>query len=252
MTLEPRIAITLAAMAVMTLGCSRKPSATERFDPPPPAATAEALVRSLEIFSWDGVPASLAAKHAAPPALASAVLTRLFPRSLSSADHCPETPGTLEQARAKGWVVPRVTHHVEGSFSRVGAREVALGVRVGECGATHAEDWGTSRLVLWSEDQILYDMELRGRLAGAGDLDGDGLHELLVELGGTNQGITTTSLQVARLSPGGLKIVAELGVVYEGSCGAQKPEGEEVSLVTAVKKNDSLNFELKKEHRPCR
>jgi hypothetical protein len=246
MTLGSRVVVAVVAAAV---GCSRRPTEVEQRAVPAVSVVAVPS-RSVEIFSWNGVPASLAARRGAPPAGAT-VLSRLFPRMLSGTDRCPEAPGTLEQARAQGWIVPQVASHAEGAFSRAGAAELLLAVRVGECGATHAEGWGTRRLVLWSGDQVVQEVEVQGRLAGAGDLDGDGRSELLIERGGTNQGITTTSLQVARLTPQGLVVVAELGVVYEGSCGAQKPEGEEVSLVTAVVRNGALDFELRKEHRPC-
>jgi hypothetical protein len=64
--------------------------------------------------------------------------------------------------------------------------------------------------------------------------------------------VTTVNLAVARLEPQGLVTLAELGVVYEGSCGAQKPEGEEVSLISAVfREGVPLDFELRKERRPC-
>jgi hypothetical protein len=248
MTLGSRVA--LIAVLTATVGCSRKPADVEQ-RPTPAAPPVTTPGRSVEIFSWNGVPTSLAARRGAPPA-GAAVLSRLFPRSLPGADRCPEAPGTLEQARAQGWIVPQVASHAEGAFSRAGAAELLLAVRVGECGATHAEGWGTRRLVLWAGEQVVQEAELQGRLAGAGDLDGDGRSELLIERGGTNQGITTTSLQVARLTPQGLAVVAELGVVYEGSCGAQKPEGEEVSLVTAVVRDGVLDFELRKEQRPCK
>lgn len=159
----------------------------------------------------------------------------------------------MEQARAQGNVVPQIATHSSGSFSRSGASEQLLGVLVGECGATHADGWGSRRLVLWADGKIARDVALQGRLAGAADLDGDGRMEVLIESGGTGQGITTTSLIVARLEPQGLAVIADFGVVYEGNCGAQKPEGEEVSIVTAVARGGaSLDFDLRKEKRPCK
>lgn len=258
-----RIGLVLVAWSI--LGCSSRRKSEERgpvgasvgaANPSPAVASAPTTTtpaRTTVLYGWGGIPPEIAAQKSVPSALSAAVLRGLFPKILPGVDRCPEEAGTPEQARAQGWIVPRVSGRSEGAFSRAGAAEQVLGVLVGECGATHAEGWGSRRLVLWADDKVQRDVALPGRLAGAADLDGDGRLELLLERGGTGQGVTTVNLAVARLEPQGLATLAELGVVYEGSCGAQKPEGEEVSLISAVfREGVPLDFELRKERRPCR
>jgi hypothetical protein len=241
-------------LGLLALGCSRKSEPPGRLEAASTqVAPAPSLAgRTTELFTWGGIPPALAPQPASAD-LAAPLLAVLFPRSLPSVDRCPDQVASAAQARAEGWLVPRVAHQASGSFSGPGLREQLVDVRVGECGATHAEGWGSRRLVLWADGRVRLDVEAPGRLAGVVDLEGDGVSEILLENGGTAQGLTTSRLKVARIEGQGVKILADLGVVYEGNCGAQTPEDEEVSLVKAIARPGlPLDFELQKDRRPCR
>lgn len=229
------------------------PKSTEQVASPAPSSQPVADAEStIELYGWKGVPSAIAAQKGVPAALSSKLLHTLFPEYLANRERCPEDPGTLEQARMRGFIVPSIESTQVGSFSRAGISEQLFTVSVGECGATHAEGWGSNRLVVWSDGKVTQNIQLSGALSGAVDLDGDGRAEILIEGGGANQGITIVNLIVARLDLHGISTIANLGIVHEESCGSLQPEGVEVSLVTAVRRGGKVDFDLRKEKRPCK
>jgi hypothetical protein len=225
-------------------------SAPDGAVPAAPTGSAPPAVSGTLVYGWDGVPAPFAPETRVNAATAADVIRQVFPLALPGPDRCPDNPPPLSQARARGTVAPRVERMRAGSFSAPGASEMLFDVAVRECGATHADNWGTHRLVLLGGGKIISDLPLAGRLAGSVDLDGDGRHEILVQGSGTGQGVTAVTLTVARLEPSGLVTVKDLGVVYEGTCGSRDPDGEEVTLVSVSP--GRLDFTARKAQRACR
>jgi len=197
------------------------------------------------------VPAGLGPGPRVEAGAAEAVLGQIFQKYLKDVGQCPDGALTAEQARAQGKVAPRVKSAIAGAFVEPGAAEQVLDISVGECGATHADGWGSHRLVLLRDGKVQANLDLAGKLTGAADIDGDGRKELLIESGGTGQGITTVTLKIARITGAALAVLREIPV-YEGGCGARNPEGEETTRVFVVARGGgAVDFDLLRERRDC-
>ena len=105
-----------------------------------------------------------------------------------------------------------------GSFTRAQARQKAILYRYCTTGHGFAADGlaviEDGRVVA----QVFYEGGWDSALGALPDLNGDGLSEILVASGGTNQGITTTSVAVIGVASG----VKKFGrfQVYEDNCGS--------------------------------
>ena len=105
-----------------------------------------------------------------------------------------------------------------GSFTRAQARQKAFLYRY--CSTGHG--FAANGLAVIEEGRVVAHVTYEGgwdnALGALPDLDGDGLSEILIASGSTNQGITTTSVAVIGVASG----VKKFGrfQVYEDNCGS--------------------------------
>lgn len=260
--------VRLVSVLVLLAGCSSRSESSSRAAPTASAvataATGAALAvsapvgaqgapdRAVDLYGPEGVAGAKATRPRGDRAGEQALLRRAFPRFLASADQCPVDAGPAEKSFREGLFVPTIVTRLTGAFSAPGASEEVLGVSAGECGATHAENFGSRRLLVMRGGQLVASAASAGLPTAAVDIDGDGRSELLIESGGTGQGVTVVSLAVARVEGDRLVVLRDLGTVREDTCAAPSPDGDEVTRVRALSRGGAVEYEFTKEKRPCR
>jgi hypothetical protein len=168
---------------------------------------------------------------------------------------CRGSGQNLEDARRAGDFVPGVAEAATGAFTVPRAPQVLYLILNGECGATHADGFGSVTLAVVDHGAIVARTILGGgsSIDGVFDLDGDGRNEFVVTSGFTNQGSTTESASIMRFDGARLVTIASFGEVSESSCGS--PFGaktESISFVRAlVRQGMPPEFKVEKTSRPC-
>lgn len=155
-----------------------------------------------------------------------AVLTRVFRKYLTDESHCNsqfqanDTQEPLLAARKAGQMVPSITGTVTGSFTGPGKNETLYVIFVGECFASHADNFGTRRVAIFSGQQLVADVDVdfKQNIERKTDLNSDGIDELLMTSGYTNQGTTTEMAALFSFQNGRAKVVHDFGSIYEDSC----------------------------------
>jgi hypothetical protein len=129
------------------------------------------------------------------PDLEKKIFDKIFTKYLSSDKDCPNLSKenlnkNLEQKRQAGLMVPGIVSEVKGSFTGPGLDQTAYLVWVNECDASHAEDFGSKRLVVLSGDQVVLNAETNAAsILKALDLNQDGVNALLLTRGWSGQGM---------------------------------------------------------------
>lgn len=190
------------------------------------------------------------------PAEATRVLKLVFSKFLSDSKGCVGETKTLKDARDRGLFVPRVTTVVTGSFTEPRSKQRLYTIFVGECGATHADNYGSELLVVVQGDAVIARAEVAGSEAVSRvvDLDGDGKDELLVTGGSTGQGVMVSTATLSRFEGQRLATVSAFGEVHSDNCGSVvQPKEQEVTTVTALAGvGRAPTFRLTKRKGPCK
>jgi hypothetical protein len=159
------------------------------------------------------------------PATERSVLSAVFSSYLKSANDCKEveTPVNddyLAAARKAGQIVPGVVSMATGSFTAAGQKETAYIISVDECNASHADNYGTKRLVVFSGQKLVADVDtdFKREILRTFDLNGDGVNELLLSGGDMNQGITVGVAALVELHDGKLRVIKDFEKTEENSC----------------------------------
>ena len=136
-----------------------------------------------------------------PPRITAAtskkVLDALFPKYLSEPRYCKadvETSGAedyLAAMRKAGQVVPSILDQASGAFTAPGENQIAYVISVGECEASHADNFGSKRLAIFSGNKLVLneDLNFKSGILKTIDLDANGINELLLLGGDMHQGI---------------------------------------------------------------
>lgn len=164
-------------------------------------------------------------------------LKRLFGTYLTDAKQCPQTSDDIDVALKRGQIVPSVVAVARGSFSGSGVDEKLYLVFIGECGATHAENFGRMMLVLTKDDDILAKDVIGGgsSMHSVLDLDRDGQNEFILISGFMNHGIMVQSASLQRFDGTRLFVVKDFETVLENSCASMFEEKSAAySVVRAV------------------
>jgi len=159
------------------------------------------------------------------------VLSKVFRKYLADESKCnPQfdaSSGTdpLKAARDAGQIVPSIADMATGSFTAAGRQEIAYVISVSECNASHADNFGTKRVALFSGQQLIADVDadFRINIVRKTDLNGDGTDELLMTSGEINQGIIVEMATLVEFQNGLLRIIQDFGTVVEDSCASEIP-----------------------------
>jgi hypothetical protein len=186
-----------------------------------------------------------------PAATQKNVLSKVFRRYLTNADKCDSKfevgagGDFLEAARKAGEIVPSITDMIQGSLTASGQTQTAYIFSVSECFASHADNFGTSRIAIFDGTNLVADLDLdfRNNLLRKTDLDGDGFDELLMSSGYMNQGILVESAALLSFKDGKMTVIEDFGQVSENSCASGLPGSEKTAGTAPTGKLPKLQMD---------
>jgi hypothetical protein len=167
------------------------------------------------------------------------VLSRLFRKYLTDASKCKadfETGGVedpLKAARNAGQIVPSIVDSATGSFTTAGQSQTAYVISVGECNASHADNFGTKRVAIFTGQQLVLDVDVDflSEIVRKTDLDGDGTNELLMASYYMNQGTLVEQASLLDFR-NGKRVIEDFGTVTDDSCASGLPgSGAKASII---------------------
>jgi hypothetical protein len=170
------------------------------------------------------------------------VLTQVFGRYLTNESNCRvdfdpgDSSDYLEAARKAGQIVPALVDSATGSFTGPLQDQTAYVISVGECGASHADNFGSKRVAIFSGQRLLanVDVDFRSSILRKVDLNGDGIDELLMTTGDMNQGIVIETAALLSFQNGRKRVIEDFGTVIEDSCASLLPGSGATAAVISV------------------
>ena len=179
-----------------------------------------------------------------PPRITAAtskrVLGAIFPKYLSDERYCKDDVDTsgaesyLAGMRKAGQIVPAILDLASGSFTGPGENQIAYVIFVGECNASHADNFGSKRLAIFSGNKLVLneDLDFKSGILKKTDLDANGVDELLLLGGDMNQGILTETAALVTVRNRKVVVVQDFKKVFEDSCATLSQGSErEASVV---------------------
>jgi hypothetical protein len=158
------------------------------------------------------------------------VLSKVFRRYLTDDARCNRDFGLNDEdhlgaARRAGQMVPSVSEMINGSFTAPGQTQTAYVIFVNECNASHADNFGSKRVAIFSGQQLIADLdaEFNSSVVRKTDLDSDGVEELLMVGGDMNQGTLVEMASLVEFRNGRMRVIEEFGTVVEDSCASGMP-----------------------------
>lgn len=176
------------------------------------------------------------------PATQRAVLGKVFRRYLTNESQCNpnfDASGNndyLRAARAAGQIVPSILDVANGSFTAAGQAQTLYVISVSECNASHADNFGTKRVAIFSGPQLVSEMDVdfRSDIARKTDLNADGIDELLMTLGDMHQGNFTEMASLVDFQRGRLHVIEDFGTVQDDSCAAEMKGSNSKASVLSI------------------
>jgi hypothetical protein len=175
-----------------------------------------------------------------PLATERAILTKVFRRYLTDPNKCSQNfdagEDYLRGARRAGQIVPDIADMTTGSFTGAGKNETAYVIFVNECNATHADNFGSKRVALFSGQQLVADVDVdfRGSIIMKTDLDNDGINELLMTTGDMAQGNFIEIAALLSFQNGRMRVVQDFGTVVDDSCATAMPGSQTKGAVLSL------------------
>ena len=169
-------------------------------------------------------------------------LSKVFRKYLTDESKCnPQfdaSRGTnpLKAARNAGQIVPSIADMATGSFTAPGRQETLYVISVSECNASHADNFGTKRVAIFSGQQLVADLDVdfKSSIVRKTDLNGDGVDELLMTSGDINQGILIEMAALVDFQNGRLQVIEDFGTVTEDSCASGIPGSSSKASVLSI------------------
>ena len=166
-----------------------------------------------------------------PVTLQRSIFTKVFGKYLLDENKCNAqfdasgSADTLKAARDAGQIVPVINDMVNGSFTAAGQTQVAYVIAVGECNASHADNFGTKRVAIFSGQQLVanVDADFQSAILLKMDLNSDGIDELLMTSGDMNQGTLEETASLVDFQKGHRRVIQDFGTVVEDSCASRLP-----------------------------
>lgn len=165
-----------------------------------------------------------------PLATQRSVLSKVFRRYLTDENKCSsqfdatDGPDPLAAARKAGQIVPSILDVVNGSFTAAGQTQTAYLISVSECNASHADNFGTKRMAIFSGQQLVADVDVdfNSSIIRKTDLNSDGIDELLMTGGDMNQGEAVEIAELVTLQNGRFRVIHNFGTVVDDDCAAER------------------------------
>jgi hypothetical protein len=166
------------------------------------------------------------------------VLTKMFRKYLTDANRC-NFQGELGDdylgaARKAGQIVPSIADVETGSFTAPGQSQTLYVIDVSECNASHADNFGTKRVAIFSGQQLVADVDadFAKNVIKKTDLNSDGVDELLMTTGDMAQGTLTEMATLVSFQNGRRQVIQEFGSVVLDSCASGFPSStSEASVI---------------------
>ena len=159
------------------------------------------------------------------PAIQRMVLSKVFRRYLTDSNKCsenfePSGDNYLASARRAGQFAPSVEDSETGSFTAPYQTQTAYVIYVNECGASHADNYGSKRVAIFSGQQLIAEMDadFNGIIVRKTDLDTDGIDELLMSASDMAQGTLIEVAELVEFRNGRRRVIEDFGTVVEDSC----------------------------------
>jgi hypothetical protein len=174
------------------------------------------------------------------PATQRSVLSKVFRRYLTDSNRCNSEVDTskgtdpLAEARKAGQIVPSIIDMTTGSFTAANQTQTLYVISVSECNASHADNFGTKRVAIFSGQQLVADVDadFASSIVRKTDLNSDGIDELLMNTGDMSQGTVTEMSTLVSFQGGRRHVIHDFGAVVEDSCAAEMPSStSEASVI---------------------
>lgn len=186
------------------------------------------------------------------PATQRSVFSKMFRRYLNDESKCKqdfEGGGTdpLKAARTAGQIVPSIVDMSTGRFTAAGQTQTLYLVSVSECNASHADNYGTKRVAIFSGSDMVADVDVdfKSSILLKTDLNLDGIDELLMTAGDMHQGILTEIAALLEFRNGRLRVIDDLGTVVEDECASEMAGSTSKGSVISVVPNLPGKIKLK-------
>jgi hypothetical protein len=171
------------------------------------------------------------APHKIAPATERMVLSKVFRKYHTDSNRCnsqfdaSEGSDPLAAARKAGQIVPSIVDIETGSFTAPGQNQTAYVISVSECNASHADNFGTKRVAIFSGQQLVADVDadFASTILKKTDLNSDGINELLMTTGDMAQGTVTEMGTLVSFQNGRRRVLQDFGTVVEDSCASGFP-----------------------------
>ena len=165
-----------------------------------------------------------------PLATQRMVLSKVFRRYLTDESKCSSEfnasdADPLAAARKAGQIVPRILGSATGSFTGPGESQTAYVIFVAECNASHADNFGTKRVAIFTGQRLIVDLDVdfKRDIVRKTDLNSDGVDELLMTSGDMNQGTVVEMAALVGFESGRFRVLHDFGGVLDDSCGSGRP-----------------------------
>lgn len=175
-----------------------------------------------------------------PPATQRMVLTKVFRKYLTDANRC-NFQGELGDdylgaARKAGQMVPSIADVETGSFTAPGQTQTLYIIDVAECNASHADNFGTKRVAIFSGQQLVADVDadFAKNVVKKTDLNSDGVNELLMTTGDMAQGTLIEMATLVSFQNGRRQVLQEFGSVVDDSCASGFPSSKSDASVIYI------------------
>ena len=176
-----------------------------------------------------------------PAATQRLVLSKVFSKYLTDENKCSQDLAGggeeyLASARKAGQIVPSISHMATGSFTAPGQTETAYVIFTGECGASHADNYGSKRVAIFSRKQLVADIDadFKGYIVRKTDLNSDGVDELLMTSGDMAQGTFIEMATLVEFRNGRRTVIEDFGTVVEDSCASGFPGSSAKASVLSI------------------
>ena len=174
------------------------------------------------------------------PATERDVMSKAFRRYHTDPKRCSDNVDAgedfLAAARKAGQIVPNIAEVAMGSFTTAGQTETAYLIFVNECNASHADNFGSKRLAIFSGPRLVadVDLEFKSNIALKTDLNMDGIDELLLSSGYMAQGEFTEMAALVNFQDGRMRVIQDFGVVVSDVCASARPGSTAKAAVLSI------------------